>query len=415
LNGVFDHAAWGHDHHVVLETPVVLVVDDNESARRLVRMGLELEGVTVVEAESLARARQFLNRRMSGVVLDRELPDGDGLQLLADIGATCPDATVVVNSTLDDGREPAWVVKVDKGDLPEIVRGLALIPPPISEEQLAVVDLVRAEAEGVVAEWEELCRWDPLLPPDSKPALARVVVEAVAEALQRPQPLGWGADPALGSVMEMFAAGAGAVDVAIGQLVCLREAFRRHLAGHVPPAEEAESRDRVDMIIDRAIWSAARVAAARLQRQLSFDPLTGLGNRRAFDHDLEGEVHRAGRYGREVTVILVGPPALERGDLDDAAEAVVRRLAGLFATNVRRQDGVYRLGPATFAVLLPETGGARAGAVVERLRTGFGRDVTTGTATFPTDATDPETLLEQAEVRRAAGSDPAASTPASGR
>lgn len=399
---------------VPMDSPVVLVVDDNESARRLVRMGLELEGLTVVEADTLARARQFLNRRMAGVVLDRELPDGDGLDLLPDIGAQCPEANIVVNSTLDDGREPAWVTKVDKGDLPEIVRGLGLAPADDADEHLAVVDLVREEAEAVVSEWEELCRWDPLLPPDSRPPLARLVVDAVAEALERPQPIGWGPDPALQSVMEMFASGAGAIDVAIGQLVCLREAFRRHLAGHVPPAEEAESRARVDMIIDRAIWSASRVAAARMQRQLAFDPLTGLGNRRSFDADLEVELQRATRYGRSVSCVVVGPPALEVGDphgdrLDEAGEAVVRRLAGLFATNVRRQDGVYRLGPATFAVLLPETDLAGAHTVIDRLRSGFGRDVTTGAASFPVDATDAVALVHEAEDRRSAGADPAAS------
>lgn len=383
------------------ESPVVLVVDDNESARRLVRMGLELEGVTVVEADTLARARQYLHSRMSGLVLDRELPDGDGLDLLADIGATCPDARVVINSTLDDGREPSWVTKVDKGDLPEIVQGLALVGGPAGDDHLAVVDLVRAEAEAVAREWEELCRWDPLLPPDSRPPLARVVVEAVGDALERPQPIGWGPDPALTSVMEMFAAGTGAIDVAVGQLVCLREAFRRHLAGHVPPAEEAESRARVDMIIDRAIWSASRVAAARMQRQLSFDPLTGLGNRRAFDDDVLAELARSHRYGRAMTVVLLGPPMLDRLDLDESAEAVVRRLAGLFAHNVRRQDGVYRLAPATFAMVLPETDGAGARRLVERLRTGFGTDVTVGMATAPDDGTDPVALLHEAEHRRA--------------
>ncbi|HVF32348.1 MAG TPA: diguanylate cyclase [Acidimicrobiales bacterium] len=399
---------------MALDSPVVLVVDDDESARRLVRMGLELEGLTVVEADSLSRARQFLNRRTAGVVLDRELPDGDGLDLLADIGAQCPEANVVVNSTLDDGREPAWVAKVDKGDLPEIVRGLALRPAPEGTESLAVVDLVREEAESVVTEWEELCRWDPLLPPDSRPPLARRVVEAVAEALERPQPIGWGPDPALSSVLELFATGAGAIDVAIGQLVCLREAFRRHLAGHVPPAEEAESRARVDMIIDRAIWSASRVAAARMQRQLALDPLTGLGDRRSFDADLEAEVRRAARYGRSAAVLIVGPPALESSPsatdgLDDAAEAVVRRLAGLFATNVRREDGVYRLGPATFAVLLPETDRGGAHTVVDRLRSGFGRDVTIGAAAFPADASDAVALVHEAEDRRSAAADPAAS------
>lgn len=394
---------------MALEAPVVLVVDDNESARRLVRMGLELEGVTVVEADTVSRARQYLNRRMTGVVLDRELPDGDGLELLVDIGATCPDATVVVNSTLDDGREPAWVVKVDKGDVPAIVQGLALVPTPPSAEQLAVVDLVRAESDAVVTEWEELCTWDPLLPPDSRPLHARVVVEAVADALQRPQPIGWGPDPALTSVMETFAAGAGAVDVAIGQLVCLREAFRRHLAGHVPPAEENESRARVDMVIDRAIWSATRVAAANLERQVAVDPLTGLGNRPAFDSDAAAEVDRARRYGRELTVLVLGLPALERDDLDEAAEAVVRRLAGLFATNVRRQDGVYRLGPATFAVLLPETGTAGAAVLVQRFRSAVGPDVTIGMAGFPDDADDAEALLHEAQQRRCTGADPAPS------
>jgi diguanylate cyclase (GGDEF)-like protein len=394
---------------VAFDAPVVLVVDDNESARRLVRMGLELEGVTVVEADTLARARQYLHRRMSGVVLDRELPDGDGLTLLADIGATCPDATVVVNSTLDDGREPAWVTKVDKGDLPEIVRGLALSVAPAPEEHLAVVDLVRAEAESVVEEWEELCRWDPLLPPDALPgggsgaggrAIARSVVDAVAEALQRPQPLGWGADPALSSVMEMFASSTGAIDVAIGQLVCLREAFRRHLAGHVPPAEEAESRARVDMIIDRAIWSASRVAAARLQRQLSFDPLTGLGTRKAFDGDIDRELSRAHRYGRDLTLLLVAMPGLDRDDLDEAGEAYVRRVAGVLATNLRCQDSVYRLGPSTFAVLLPETPGTGGTALVARLEAGLGPGVDVGLSSFPDDGDDVVSLLHVAERGR---------------
>lgn len=388
---------------MALDAPVVLVVDDNESARRLVRMGLELEGVTVVEADTLARARQYLNGRMSGIVLDRELPDGDGLELLPDIGAACPDAGVVVNSTLEDGREPAWVTKVDKGDLAAIVQGLALTPARPSAEHLAVVDLVRAESDAVVAEWEELCTWDPLLPPDSRPPHAHLVVEAVADALQRPQPLGWGPDPALATAMETFAASAGAIDVTIGQLVCLREAFRRHLAGHVPPAEENESRARVDMVIDRAIWSATRVVAANLERRLTVDPLTGLGTRRAFEADADGELDRARRYGRALAVVVVGVPALERVDLDESAEAVVRRLAGLFATNVRRQDGVYRIGPATFSMLLPETDVAGATVLVERLRTGFGPDVTSGMAAFPADASDATGLLQEAEQRRRAG------------
>ncbi len=380
----------------------MLVVDDDAGARRLVRLGLELEGLTVRDADSVTAGRRALRPDLAGIVLDRELPDGDGLDLLADIGAICPEAVVVVNSTLDDGREPPWVVAVSKGDLTRIVAALGLTADSQPEAGLVVVDLVRAEAEALSEEWAELCRWDPLLPPDSAPPLGPTVVEAVADALQRPQPLGWGADPALTTVIERFAAAVGTVDVAIGQLVCLREAFRRRFSGQVPPAEEAESRDRLDMIIDRAIWSAARVAATHLERRSPIDPLTGLGSGLSFTADLDAELRRSGRYGRPASVVVLGVPALERDGLDDDADAVVRRVAGVVANNVRTHDGAYRLGPATFGLVLPETGDAGVAAVMERLRTGFGADVTMGSASRPADGEAPEVLVEQAQQRRGA-------------
>lgn len=248
---------------VVGQSPLVLVVEDDPGARRLLRMGLELEGVTPIEAGTVAEGRHGLRPDLHGVVLDRELPDGDGLDLLAEIGATCPEAAIVINSNVDDGREPGWVAKVAKGDLPSIVEALELPGAGVIDvdaEHLAVVDLVRAEAGELAGEWAELCRWDPALPPDARPPLAQSVLEAVAEALERPQPLGWGPDPALQEVTRAFAASVGPADVAVGLLVCLRETLRRRLVGHVPPAEESESMARVDMIIDRAIWTTVRAA-----------------------------------------------------------------------------------------------------------------------------------------------------------
>lgn len=383
--------------------PIVLIVDDDERARRLVRMGLELEGIGVIEAESVGRARAVIHGNVTGVVLDRHLPDGDGLDLLPVIDATCPGATVVIHSTVTDGREPPTAVKVDKGDLPAIVAALDVAasdddgggPAP-----LAVVDLVRAEAEAVTRDWEELCRWDPLLPPDAQPPIARLVVDAVADALQRPQPIGWGPDPALNQVTEMFAANAGSVDIAVGQLICLREAFRRHVAGHVPPGEEAESHARVDMILDRAIWVASRVAAARLERQSQFDPLTGLPSRGAFDRDLERELGRARRYARPLSLVAVEVPGVRAGDeIEVDAEAQVRRVSATLVTNVRAQDVVYRTGPSTFAIVVPETDGRGVGHLVERLRNVPMPCVAYGAATFPGDGDDAVTLLHEAESR----------------
>ena len=388
--------------------PIVLVVDDDERARRLVRTGLELEGFSVIEAESVGRARSVMHPGVRGVVLDRQLPDGDGLDLLPAIGATCPDARVVIHSTIVDGHEPPWIDRADKGDLPAIVDALGFVAERGAGDpaRLAVVDLVRAEAEDVVRDWAELCRWDPLLPPDAQPPLARLVVEAVADALQRPQPLGWGPDPALTTITEAFAESAGAIDVAIGQLICLREAFRRHVVGHVPPGEEMETQARVDMIIDRAIWTAARVTAVRVSRQLQMDPITGLPNRVAFDRDATRELSRASRYRRPVALMLVEMPSGDPevtvageppGAVEGLRDAQARRVATALAANLRTQDRVYRVGANSFAVLAPEADVRSASAILERLRTIPG--VSVSCSTFPEDGDDLVVLVDEAERR----------------
>ena len=106
---------------------------------------------------------------------------------------------------------------------------------------MAVVDLLRNEHEALAADWRELCRWDPMLPPDNQPPIASAFIAAVCSALARPQPLGWGADPEIEKVSEVFAAAVGTLDVAIGQLVCLREALRRRVSGRLPVHELVET------------------------------------------------------------------------------------------------------------------------------------------------------------------------------
>src|SRR5436305_12443659 len=86
--------------------PRVLVVDDNPRARTLVRLGLELEGLEVTEAGTLAEGRSLLDRSFDGYVLDRQLPDGDGLSLLPHLRRGGEPARVVIYSTLDATHEP---------------------------------------------------------------------------------------------------------------------------------------------------------------------------------------------------------------------------------------------------------------------------------------------------------------------
>lgn len=110
----------------VHDRPVVLVVDDDVSVGRMVRLSLEIDGAEVLSAESLAQGREMLRPGLTGIVLDRRLPDGDGLELLPDIESVCPDTPVVVYSGLEDGREPPHITRVAKTDIAGLFEALGL-------------------------------------------------------------------------------------------------------------------------------------------------------------------------------------------------------------------------------------------------------------------------------------------------
>jgi DNA-binding NarL/FixJ family response regulator len=56
------------------------------------------------------------------LVLDRRLPDGDGLELLADLADRCPDVPVVVFTAHDEGDLPDGMVSVPESDLARLVK-----------------------------------------------------------------------------------------------------------------------------------------------------------------------------------------------------------------------------------------------------------------------------------------------------
>lgn len=117
-----DHDAGAPDPN----RPVVLVVDDDPSVGRMVRLSLEIDGAEVLAAETLGAARELLRPGLRGIVLDRRLPDGDGLELLGDVGRVCPEVPVVVYSGLDDGKEPPTVKRVNKTDIAGVFEALGL-------------------------------------------------------------------------------------------------------------------------------------------------------------------------------------------------------------------------------------------------------------------------------------------------
>lgn len=79
--------------------PVALIVEDEPSIRRFVRMALEAEGWQVHEADTV---RQGLveagTRRPDLIILDLGLPDDDGLNYLRDLRAWSGVAVIVLSA-----------------------------------------------------------------------------------------------------------------------------------------------------------------------------------------------------------------------------------------------------------------------------------------------------------------------------
>jgi DNA-binding NtrC family response regulator len=77
--------------------PTLLLVDDEDSFRRLIARELGHSGWTVEEAGTLGEARRLLQRRAFPIVLlDLRLPDGNGLDLLGEIRESFPDTEVIL-------------------------------------------------------------------------------------------------------------------------------------------------------------------------------------------------------------------------------------------------------------------------------------------------------------------------------
>ena len=131
-----------------------------------------------------------------------------------------------------------------------------------------------------------------------------------------------------------------------------------------------------------ALWRAvAPVVATQADLQVRYeaaladalrDPLTGLGNHRAFHEELDRQVATALRYGVSLSLLLI--------DLDDfkavndgrghaAGDRVLRGFGELMGVALRRADRAFRIGGDEFAVLLPHTDLEGARVVARRLLT----------------------------------------------
>ncbi|HOF18700.1 MAG TPA: diguanylate cyclase, partial [Phycisphaerae bacterium] len=113
----------------------------------------------------------------------------------------------------------------------------------------------------------------------------------------------------------------------------------------------------------------------RLATMSRTDPLTGLSNRRHFEEVLECFYHQARRYNRPLSVILMDVDffkAVNDAGGHPAGDELLKNVAGAIENACRKADLPGRFGGDEFAILLPETNAADAGAVAERIRAAVG-------------------------------------------
>ena len=111
-------------------------------------------------------------------------------------------------------------------------------------------------------------------------------------------------------------------------------------------------------------------AGAAVERRLArVDPLTGLGNRRAFDEALTIEMARSQREGATISVGLIDLDSLKRindrfGHLE--GDRCLAEVARETESALRASDQCFRWGGDEFVVLLPGTDRATAAYVLGR-------------------------------------------------
>lgn len=146
------------------------------------------------------------------------------------------------------------------------------------------------------------------------------------------------------------------------------------------------------------------------------DSLTGMMNRRTFEDRWQGEVARARRYGRPISIAAIDIDYFKQ--FNDtyghaAGDTALQSVGRVMRARVRDGDFVARIGGEEFVVALPETNSVNAMAMAEQLRRAIAenpiringqRDVarvtiSIGVASWPEHGEEITRLLERADNR----------------
>jgi diguanylate cyclase (GGDEF)-like protein/PAS domain S-box-containing protein len=156
-------------------------------------------------------------------------------------------------------------------------------------------------------------------------------------------------------------------------------AFLRHRAGHRVPVrvvvrplrgETGEIVGAVETFTDVSSEIELRRRSAELERLAFIDELTGLGNRRFAEHQLESALAEQTRHGRRFGLLMADVDhfkAINDAHGHPVGDTVLRDIARHLSEHARTVDRVARIGGEEFGLILVQMDRAGALAVAENL------------------------------------------------
>lgn len=163
----------------------------------------------------------------------------------------------------------------------------------------------------------------------------------------------------------------------------------------------------------RAALEQAREANQKILHMADHDPLTGLFNRRRFQHELERWIDYAVRYQHSGALVFIDIDSFK--SINDthghkAGDACLVTIGGLLQNGLRGTDSIGRWGGDEFVILLPEITAQRAVELVQRIlqsfetacmnsgETQFRVSASVGIALFPDHARSADELIARADA-----------------